>query len=258
MTRRYNYIMIIKVDFREVELLQSITKLLPAYESVKIETMNLPLGDVIICDNDGVEKLLIERKTLNDLAASIRDGRYTEQSFRLSNCNIHNHNIFYLLEGNIHTYKSSKYGRSIEKEALISSMTTMTYVKGFSVYRSIDVTESALWLLQTAHKLSKIEEPSYYVIVPKDEEYADVSKRVKKDNITKENIGTIMLSQIPGVSTASATAIMKEYKTMDNLITSMKENINALDNIYISTKNDKLRKISKTSIVNIYEYLLVK
>ena len=42
------------------------------------------LGDVIICDDDGSERMIIERKTLNDLAASIKDGRYEEQGYRLS------------------------------------------------------------------------------------------------------------------------------------------------------------------------------
>jgi ERCC4-type nuclease len=256
--------MIIKVDFREAELLQVITKFLSSYEDIKIETSNLPLGDIIICDEEGVEKLLIERKTLNDLAASIRDGRYTEQSFRLSNANIHNHNIFYLIEGNIHTYKTSKYVRPITKESLISSFASISFVKGFSIYRSLDVNESALWIIQTCHKLSKISEPSYYSsnsdIKPAtaDSEYVDVSKRVKKDNITKENIGAIMLSQIPGVSTSAAKAIMEVYKTVDILITSIKQESNALADIYITTKSDKHRKISKTCINNIYQYLLEK
>jgi len=256
--------MIIKVDFREAELLQFMMKLLPSYENIKIETSNLPLGDIIICDEEGVEKLMIERKTLNDLAASIRDGRYTEQSFRLSNTNIHKHNIFYLIEGNIHTYKSSKYGRPITKESLISSLTSISYVKGFSIYRSLDVNESALWIIQTCHKLSKISEPSYYSsnadIKPTthDSDYIDVSKRVKKDNITKENIGAIMLSQIPSVSTSAAKAIMEVYKTVDNLITIIKHDSNALEGVYITTKSDKPRKISKTCINNIYQFLLEK
>ena len=251
--------MIIKVDFRETELIEVMMKLLPSYEKITIETINLPIGDIIICEDSGDEKLMIERKTLNDLAASIRDGRYSEQSFRLNNSSIHNHNIYYLLEGNIHKYKSSKYGRPIEKEALISSITSITYVKGFSVYRSLDVDESALWLIQTAHKLSKVNEPSYYDIVSKpqtDNEYVDVSKRVKKDNITQENIGSIMLSQIPNVSTVSATAIMKNYSSIADLVSGLKENSKALDSVCIITKTDKTRKISKTCISNVYKFLL--
>ena len=251
--------MIIKVDFRETELIEVMMKLLPSYEKITIETSNLPIGDIIICEDSGDEKLMIERKTLNDLAASIRDGRYSEQSFRLNNSSIHNHNIYYLLEGNIHKYKSSKYGRPIEKEAIISSITSITYVKGFSVYRSLDVDESALWLIQTAHKLSKVNEPSYYDSLSKpqtDNEYVDVSKRVKKDNITQENIGAIMLSQIPNVSTVSATAIMKNYSSIAELVSSLKENSKALDAVCITTKTDKTRKISKTCISNVYKFLL--
>jgi len=254
--------MIVKVDFRETELLQVMMKVVSSYENIKIETSNLPLGDIIICDEQENEKMLIERKTLNDLAASIRDGRYNEQSFRLNNTNIHNHNIFYLIEGNIHTYKSSKHGRPIPKESLISSLTSISFVKGFSIYRSLDVIESAMWIIQTCHKLSKITEPSYYSsnndITPTDDsDYVDVSKRVKKENITKENIGAIMLSQIPSVSTGAAKAtIMEVYKSVDNLIVNIKQDSASLDVISITTKTDKQRKISKTCINNIYKYLL--
>ena len=55
----------------------------------------LLLGDVIITNDKDEEVLIIERKTLRDLAASIKDGRYLEQSFRLNNCNCHNHHIIY-------------------------------------------------------------------------------------------------------------------------------------------------------------------
>lgn len=40
---------------------------------------------------------IIERKTADDLAASIMDGRYEEQKFRLKNCGINN--VIYLIEG---------------------------------------------------------------------------------------------------------------------------------------------------------------
>ena len=70
-------------------------------EKVKcsIEIQQLHLGDIIICDEEDNELLMIERKTPADLAASIKDGRYNEQSFRLSNYKLHNHHIIYLMEG---------------------------------------------------------------------------------------------------------------------------------------------------------------
>ena len=43
---------------------------------------------------------LIERKSLNDLESSIKDGRYNEQSLRLDKYDLANHNIYYLIELN--------------------------------------------------------------------------------------------------------------------------------------------------------------
>ena len=259
--------MIIKLDFRETDLLSEIAKLKigGAFSKLKVETENLPLGDIIICKDDGTELLIIERKTLCDLAASIRDGRYNEQSYRLNQCVLHNHSIVYLLEGNIHTYKSSRYGRSIEKEALISAMTSILWAKGFSLYRSLDLTESALWILQTADKLGRTKDKYYYEQsddAGSDEGssagYAAVTKRVKKANLTPDNIGVVMLSQIPSVSTASAIAIMDVYKTIPALVNALQCDDKALDGVNTVTKGGKPRKLTKTCINNVYNYLLCK
>ena len=46
---------------------------------------------------DYVLDFITERKTADDLAASIMDGRYEEQKYRLKNCGINN--VVYLVEG---------------------------------------------------------------------------------------------------------------------------------------------------------------
>ena len=87
--------MIIKIDYREKKLIELIKK--NEEFSKKEYTLlveNLDLGDIIFCDSDGKELILIERKSIEDLSSSIIDGRYAEQSFRLNNSNIHNHNIY--------------------------------------------------------------------------------------------------------------------------------------------------------------------
>jgi ERCC4-type nuclease len=94
--------------------------------------------------------------------------------------------------------------------------------------------------------------------------YSSVVKRVKKHNITKDNIGEIMLMQIPNVSAAAAQSIMAKYKTIPGLLHALKETPGALDEITIVTKANligftetkKVRKISKTCKSNIYNYLL--
>ena len=267
--------MIIKIDCREKALLEECNKqqlINDSSQFIKIISENIPLGDIIIYDDNNNEKLIIERKTLLDLAASIRDGRYTEQGYRLQQCSMHNHNIIYLIEGDLRYYKPFK--SNIDKNALLSSMVSINYFKGFSIFRTITLTETAEWLLQLAKKLHKESSlPSFYkknevcltdietqkethINENTESVYSSAMKRVKKENINSDNIGEIMLSQIPGVSNASAIAIMKKYLTIQNLIQKLATDDKALINISISDKSGKLRKINKTCILNIYKYLL--
>lgn len=252
--------MIIKIDYREKELYIQCIQLSVNLEDIKIETENLPIGDVIICDNNNNEKIIIERKSLNDLASSIRDGRYNEQSYRLNDCEIHNHNIIYLIEGLLIDYKP-KITR-VEKRSLLSSMVTLNYYKGFSVHRTNNIGETAEWIINLSDKLRREKKDGYYnkkeVLDKVTNDYAEVSKRAKKDNITVDNIGEIMLIQIPGVSSSIAKAIMKEHLNIKNLIENIEKNEKILDNIKITTKTGKERKISKTAINNIYSFLLGK
>lgn len=267
--------MIIKIDCREKALLEECNKqqlINDSSQFIKIISENIPLGDIIIYDDNNNEKLIIERKTLLDLASSIRDGRYTEQGYRLQQCSMHNHNIIYLIEGDLRYYKPFK--SNIDKKALLSSMISINYFKGFSLFRTNTLTETAEWLLQITLKLHKesssssfYEKTNFISESPNNVElnentelvndsYSSVMKRVKKENINPENIGEIMLSQIPGVSNASAIAIMNKYSTIQTLIQNLEKDNNALINIYISDKSGKLRKINKTCILNIYKYLL--
>jgi ERCC4-type nuclease len=250
--------MIIKIDCREKALLEECNKqqlINDSSQYIKIISENIPLGDIIIYDDKNNEKLIIG------------DGRYTEQGFRLQQCSMHNHNIIYLIEGDLRYYKPFK--SNIDKKALLSSMVSINYFKGFSLFRTITLSETAEWLLQLAAKLHKESSSmSYYEKVSGIQEiviqhpetlndsYSSAMKRVKKENINPENIGEIMLSQIPGVSNAAAIAIMKKYSTIQNLIQKLAMDDKALINIATSDKSGKLRKINKTCISNIYKYLL--
>ena len=73
--------MIIKIDNREQRLLYEINnREIP--KDCTVICKKLELGDVVICDNNDNEILIIERKTLKDLGASIKDVRFKEKSFR--------------------------------------------------------------------------------------------------------------------------------------------------------------------------------
>jgi ERCC4-type nuclease len=263
----------------------------------------LKIGDILIQTPEENDILLIERKSFSDLLASIKDGRYEEQSHRLLNTSeLPPHSIIYLLEGMF-----SQVYNPRDKQIIYSAMTTMNYFKGFSVYRVSSTQEAAEWLIYTAAKLEKELERGkhpYYYTTPflnmfrkvegrstlfisdtasRNNNYADFSthqlvnentiiehpvaetqppnycnfvKKVKKDNITPENIGEIILCQIPGISSVTAITIMKQYETFPKLITALQANPECLDGMVCETANGKSRKISKSSIENIRKFFI--
>lgn len=269
--------MIIKIDTREQDLLtkcQNTIEAFPKFKDIKLVSQTLPLGDIII--NDGTNDcIIIERKTLTDLAASIKDGRYEEQSYRLNGLNHHNHNIIYLIEGDM--YRFNAFKERIDKQTLYSAMFSINYFKGFSVMRSNNLEETAMIACNMVYKLVgglKAGKNGFYTnITPKTTEtssdeqnnteepevtakdYCSVIKKVKKDNVTSDNIGEIMLCQIPGVSSASALAILSQFKTLPNLIKSIQEDETCLNNVCTTDANGKSRKISKTAIATVIKYL---
>jgi len=235
---------------------------LPPLNTIKIEKQVLPIGDIILKTDDDQQTIsIIERKTIADLLASIKDGRYTEQSYRLANqCDCPIHNIIYVIEGNINALSSHT-----EKRLVLSSMASIEFFKGFSVTRTGSAMETAEWIIwtadkiernlqkreQLAHRLSSDAGITSQPIQP----YSSVVKKVKKDNITRENIGEIILCQIPGISSTTAIAIMAKYKTLLCLLDELRENQNCLDQIQYES-NGKLRKISKACIESIKKLLL--
>ena len=274
--------MIIKVDIREQDLLFKINSLvatIPIFKQLTIKPETLPIGDIIILDDkeanlsEPVEKIIIERKSVSDLFASIKDGRYEEQSYRLNGLNHHNHNIVYLIEGDVNRVNRFKSDSQVEKLTLYSAMFSLNYYKGFSVQRSFSLDETAIMICNMAYKLEKElsnKKAFYQNISPlpqtageenledSEKDYVSVIKKVKKENITPDNIGEIMLCQIPGISSVTALAIMEKYKNLPNLIKEIETNNDCLKDITSTNTKGQLRKINKTSIANIVKFLLKK
>jgi ERCC4-type nuclease len=143
----------ILIDERENALWEKIDQM-PKFETITLIKQVLPLGDIIIQQDDGTTISIIERKTLSDLLASIKDGRYEEQSYRLNGSLIHNHNIIYLIEGDIHKmnqYQSNIFQQKIDKSTLYSSIISLNYFKGFSVLRSFNLDETSMIICNMAH-----------------------------------------------------------------------------------------------------------
>ena len=260
--------MIIKIDYREKDLIHICNYLLNTnvnYKDLKISQENLPLGDVILTDENQKDLIIIERKSIKDLTASIKDGRYEEQSYRLNGINFPNHDIIYLIEGDINKFNMFKDKNTMNNNTIYSAMVSLNYYKGFSVFRSMSIEESAFIICNMAYKINKsikegrqcystiqeIENKNQTTLNPpileqsnldksnlnqstselineehpnlEQSNYCSVIKKVKKENITPENIGEIMLCQIPGISSVTAIAIMNVFKTIPELLLKLKE-----------------------------------
>lgn len=244
----------ISIDVREKELIDVVKTLNIMGGNHEIIVGALPIGDIIVYDDEGDERIIIERKSLYDLASSIKDGRYKEQSFRLSNSNIPNHNIIYLIEGDWNAYSESK-GR-MDKNALMSACITLNHYKGFSVWKTKSLNESANWIIQLCNKMKKMDnsEKPYYTIgevckveTKTYEEVVNVH-REKKKNITGENVSTLMLTCLPGVSVKSAQALLNKYGSLKNLIYALENKDDELKNITLESSGGKMRKIGKNVI----------
>jgi len=278
------------VDERETALYESLDAKMCAQTRagcVDLSREVLPIGDVLLQTNEGKDVLIIERKTFSDLLSSIKDGRYEEQSYRLLNSSgFPPHSVFYLLEGMFSQLRSGT-----ETKIIYSAMTSLQFFKGFSVHRAATVRESAEWILYMADKIDRefskgkipyyltnaylgnVEQPTATedmtpenVLYPfssqptptetiTNSNYCTVVKKVKKDNVTPDNIGEIILCQIPGISSITAMAIMKHFKSFPYFIEELQRNPGCIENLTIES-NGKIRKINKSSIENIRRYLV--
>jgi|1048.fasta_scaffold01680_7 ERCC4-type nuclease len=255
----------IEVDIREHQLIQLLQQH-DTEETKHITTSALEIGDIIICN-----KIIIERKSVADLYSSIIDGRYEEQSYRLSNMSTHhNHNVIYLIEGDICRHK--------QKNMLMSALFSINYYKGFSIMRTYNIQETADYIWNTFKKITKENKPGFYDMstnIEKGEsltnesepsassssitekDYVSVVKKCKKENITENNIDEIMLCQIPGISTHTAMSIIKHVGSIRELFNKYSEEGDGFfSEIRVLQTSGKETKLNKTIIKNIKKFLL--
>jgi crossover junction endonuclease MUS81 len=254
------YKMKIIVDEREAALYGLLTKDTPKQT---IEKRVIPLGDILFTnDDESITYQIIERKSVSDLLASVKDGRYAEQSYRLGNCFPNRHNIVYLIEGPV---------RDHDKKLVFACMASLNYFKGFSVTRTMSLEETAQYIEITADKIARelAKGTVVSVNVPIDntvstetpsnvettQDYCSVVKVAKKANITRDNIGQLMLMQIPGISSTISGEIMRPFATFATFLDHLRAEPAYLDNIVLESSGKK-RKLGSNIIAAIRDYLL--
>ena len=271
------YKMKIIVDEREAALYALLIQQPCDDKKPKIEKRVLPLGDILFTsDDESITHQVIERKSVADLLSSVKDGRYAEQSYRLGNCFPNRHNILYLIEGPV---------RDHDKKLVFACMASLNYFKGVSITRTVSLAETAQYIEITADKIARELEKGTSIsvssapatvsvahtsttVTPSDNapiievqqatstfDYCSVVKVAKKANITRDNIGQLMLMQIPGISSTISGEIMRPFATFAAFIDHLRTEPAYLDTIVLESSGKK-RKLGSNIIAAIRDYLL--
>ena len=223
------------IDNRE----NSLIKLLEDNDEVFIKK-NLEIGDIQFIENDKLI-YIVERKTINDLGASIKDGRYKEQKMRLlSN---HSNNIYYIIEGNIDDCNT------LNRKALLGSIINMSFRDNIKVISSNNIKDTYDIILQIRRKY---DEGKFKEIESSTDNYVSSIKMNKKENMSKEICNIVQLATIPGVSQKISKIILEKYGSMSNLIEEYKKT----DNLLLADISLGKRKIGKVLSIKIYDYLI--
>lgn len=218
---------------------------------------NLLIGDYII-NYEGKLVAIIERKTIEDLANSIKDGRYREQKYRLIK-NFNKNNIIYIIEGDLNYNNKSYNYNKINKNTIYSTIFNMYLRDNLNVYHSSNINDTINFLEALTSKIFKQGITFLNSKVSEEAVVLNTLKISKKNNITKDIIYKSQLCCIPGISDKYANAIIKKYPNFIDLLElsklSFEEKFKTLSDLtYVNSKN-KSRKLGKTVSSNLIKYL---
>ena len=195
------------LDTRESELIQRIP------DSI---VKQLPVGDIWIGTNDqGIMEggLIIERKSIRDLEASILDGRYKEQRGRiLSFCQENKSQPMYILEGSL----ASGTGR-LQKKALMKFIHRLIFHYQIPVMQTQSVQETSE-LIQTLVEQWKDDPTSLQrtTELVKVTDGIHVQKKANAADPTQFAISC--LAQCPGVSVKMAEQLVQTFGSLQGIL----------------------------------------
>jgi len=233
------------IDCRERELIKLFEE-----HSITHTSKSLDIGDVLITDENEKVYCIIERKSIKDLNASLKDGRYKEQKHRLMN-NFNKKNILYILEdyNAFESLNDKKIESAVihsifrdEIKFMFSRSTKDTY------YTIVSILERVVKYPQyfEASAMSEHEQKPYF----------NMTTIKKSANDDKNSVHKQMFCQIPGISEQTATSLCEHYGGLNNMILSFQNKDKEELSSEMNTIKVNNRKISKRVVENILNYML--
>ena len=204
MQRRFFGSSMLVIDYRE----HKVREVYDGEEGIDFVVESLPVGDFKATYESDLEKTwLCERKTVHDLGASIKSGRWTDQISRLV---ASGHRIVIIIEGNIRE-------GSLPQKSLMGALVNASMRKCFTVYRTWDYYETAFLLKTLVDKMA-----SWGSIGPPLSSGLEISKR-KRDG-DERNCQIRMLCCIPSVSETVATALLDHFGDLSSIQRALSSN----------------------------------
>lgn len=173
------------------------------------EVRTLPCGDAIFVSRyeDGSEVVLdyvIERKTVEDFASSVRDGRVSKQAFMMRKSGIENR--LFVIEGDMRENK-----RIYENPGLHKKLTELEVCEGFYVKHTKDLMDTVWFYASFRRRLE-----AKLGCVPKATlqlgraNFGDWEENMKRlwRSLTLEQLFTMQLCQTPGVGELRARTML--------------------------------------------------
>lgn len=194
------------IDNRE----QKLIPFLPDFEVKQLE-----LGDLIIDSNN--HKIIIERKTIPDFNASLKDGRYRNQKLRLLEWknnfeeNVRK-DVIYILE--------EKYGDNKDR-AYWGAIVNANLRDGIFVIQSDGLVRTA----EIANDIKKKVEEGKFSSLEGSRADINLEGLSKGDYNTPQNCYLGQLAIIPNVSKSTAKILAEKYPTMKKIINEIENNL---------------------------------
>ena len=250
--------------------------------NVPHDRRNLNLGDFLWVARERLEQnprqyqqrprelvlpYIIERKRLDDLWQSVKDGRYEEQKFRMKNCGVTN--LYYLVEN--YQVKREWWGRAgasgayVTPDSIEQAVANTAVQGGFTVKRTDDQKETIEYLTMMTRLLTKKysgrsltsctqADIDNGLVGQRDttlltfQEFNDSTKKTKE--MTVGEVWGKMLLRLKGLSVEMAQAIISQYPTPTSLVRAYKACSTAQERIKLLTAMsygmENKRKIPKT------------
>jgi len=219
----------IQVDSRERDLYD----LLKTQTDYPVSSMSLEIGDIMIINSEK-PLLIIERKTLSDLAASNRDGRYREQRARLLSMKGQGVAISYLIEyGNGWNSDLNRvFNAGVTETLLFTLITRLQLHYGIPVLTAKDTAGTKTQILHFCKMLKEKPElfmPNSGIVADATAAaavYTEALSAQKSANRCLKRVGASMLSAIPGIGGKLSEGILDLCEgTLETVMKKSKEEL---------------------------------